>query len=112
MLGFLSLLREMATMKKRNQINITLEDSEVGNVNEYCRVHGMTPQGLFKAGAQRLIEEDILERKADIMTMQSWREMREGRSEPIEDLLEMIEEDGRLGDEIGLSELHAGRKSA
>lgn len=80
-------------MKKRNQINVTLEDSEVGDINEYCRVHGMTPQGLFKAGARRLIEEDILERKADMQTIQSWREIRDGLSEPIDDLLDMLAAD-------------------
>lgn len=87
-------------MAKRNQINITLEDLEFNNVNEYCRVHGMTPQGFFKAGAQRLIDEDILERKADLMTMRSLREIGEGRAEPIDDLLQMIEDDRRLGDEM------------
>ncbi len=99
-------------MKKRIQVNVSLEDSEFGNINEYCRVHGITPQGLFKAGAQRLIDEDILERKADIMTIRSWREIGEGLSEPIDDLLEMIEEDRRLGNITGLSEHHVERKSA
>ena len=99
-------------MKKRNQINVSLEASEIGNINEYCRIHGITPQGLLKAGAQRLIDEDILERKADIATIRSWREIGEGLSEPIDDLLEMIEEDRRLGDEIALSLHHATRKSA
>ena len=87
-------------MSKRNQINITLDKTEMNNVNEYCRVHGMTPQALFKAGAQRLIDEDILEQKADLMTMQAMREIREGLSEPIDDLLEMIKEDKRIGEEM------------
>ena len=87
-------------MAKRNQINLTLDDSEMNNVNEYCRVHGMTPQGLFKSGAQRLIQEDILERNADLMTLKSWKEVCEGRSEPIDDLLRMIEEDSKGGDEM------------
>jgi len=52
--------------KKRNQINVTLEDSECSDINEYCRVYRMTPQSLLKAGARKLIEEDILERKADL----------------------------------------------
>ena len=99
-------------MKKRNQVNVTLEDAAAKNVNEYCRVNGITPQELFKAGAQRLIDEDILERKADIMTMRSWREMGEGLAEPIDDLLEMIKEDRRLGDEVVLNVPHVGRKSA
>jgi len=85
-------------MLKRNQINITLDETEMNNVNEYCRVHGMTPQGFFKAGAQRLIDEDILEQKADLMTMQAMREVKAGLSEPIDDLLEMIEEDKKIGE--------------
>ena len=111
-IGFLSLLAKVAAMRKRVQINVSLEESEIGNISEYCRVHGITPQGLFKAGAQRLIDEDILERKADIMTIRSWREIGEGLAEPIDDLLEMIEEDRRLGDKIALGVLHADRKSA
>lgn len=86
-------------MKKRNQINVTLEDLEAENINEYCRVHDRTPQWLFKAGAQRIIEEDMLERKADLMTMQSWREISAGLSEPIDDLLKMIDEDSLLSEE-------------
>ena len=85
-------------MAKRNQINLTLDDSEMNNINEYCRVHGMTPQALFKSGAQRLIQEDILERKADLMTLKSWKEVCEGNSQPIDDLLKMIEEDSRTGE--------------
>lgn len=87
-------------MSKRNQINITLDETEMNNVNEYCRVHGMTPQGFFKAGAQRLIDGDILEQKADLMTMQAMREVKAGLSEPIDDLLEMIEEDKKMGEEM------------
>lgn len=74
-------------MTKRNQITITLNDVEMHNVNEYCRVHGMTPQSFFKAGAERLIDEDILEQKADLMTLQAMREVRVGLSESIDDLL-------------------------
>ena len=99
-------------MKKRNQVNITLEGSAAQNVNEYCRVHGITPQELFKAGAQRLIEEDILERNADFVMIRSLQEMRDGLAEPIDDLLEMIEDDRRLGDDINLSTHQAGRKTA
>ncbi len=91
-------------MAKRNQINLTLDESEMNNVSEYCRVHGVTPQGLFKAGAQRLIQEDVLERAADLMTLKSWREVTEGKSEPIDDLLQMIEEDTKAGDRIIKSE--------
>jgi hypothetical protein len=87
-------------MAKRNQFNITLDEAEMNNVNEYCRVHGMTPQGFFKAGAQRLIDEDILEQKADLMTIQAMRELKAGLSAPIDDLLEMIEEDKRAGEEM------------
>ena len=90
-------------MPKRNQINITLDETDMHNVNEYCRVHGMTPQGFFKAGAQRLIDEEILEQKADLMTMQAMREVRAGLSAPIDDLLEMIEEDKKIGEEIARS---------
>jgi hypothetical protein len=87
-------------MSKRNQINITLDEAEMHNVNEYCRVHGMTPQGFFKAGAERLIDEDILEQKADLMTLQAMREVRDGLSAPIDDLLQMTEEDERIGEEM------------
>jgi hypothetical protein len=87
-------------MTKRNQINLTLDESEMKNLSEYCRVHGMTPQGVFKAGAQRLIQEDILERNADFMTLKSWKEVCQGRSESINGLLQMIEEDSRAGDEM------------
>jgi hypothetical protein len=96
-------------MKKRNQINVTIEDAEAKNINEYCRVHDRSPQWLFKAGAQRIIAEDILERSADLMTLQSWREMNEGLSEPIDDLLEMIDEDQHLDSKIVLKK---SRKSA
>jgi len=99
-------------MKKRNQVNVALEDAAAQNVNEYCRVHGITPQELFKAGAQRLIDEDIMERNADIMTIRSLREIGDGLAEPIDDLLEMIEEDRRSGDEITLNLYPVGRKTA
>ena len=84
-------------MKKRKQINLNLEDSEYDLVTEYCRVHDRTPQWLYKTGALRIINEDIAERKADLMTIQSWREIQEGKSSSIDDLLEMIEEDRRAG---------------
>lgn len=87
-------------MAKRNQINITLDDAEMHNVSEYCRVHNMTPQGFFKAGGQKLILEDLLERKADLMTLQSLEEINDGRATPIEDLLQMIDEDKRIGEEM------------
>lgn len=87
-------------MLKRNQINITLNEAEMHNVNEYCRVHEMTPQSFFKAGAERLIDADILEQKADLMTLQAMREVRGGFSEPIDDLLQMIEEDKKIGEEM------------
>ena len=83
-------------MKKRNQINVTLEDSEFCDINEYCRVYRMTPQSLLKAGARKLIEEDILERKADLQTIQSWQEISNGFSESIDDLVEMIEADRQI----------------
>ncbi|PLX83013.1 MAG: hypothetical protein C0614_05835 [Desulfuromonas sp.] len=87
-------------MAKRNQVNVTLDDLEMSNVNEYCRVHGMTPQGFFKAGARRLIQEDILEQRADLMTLQSWGEVEAGLSEPVDDLLQMIEDDRNAGREM------------
>jgi hypothetical protein len=82
-----------ADMKRRNQINVTMEDSEFSDINEYCRVYRMTPQSLLKAGAKKLIEEDMLERKADLQTIQSWQEINNGCSEPIDDLVAMIEAD-------------------
>jgi thioredoxin-like negative regulator of GroEL len=84
-------------MSKRHQINIALDPTEMNNVNEYCRVHRMTPQSFFKAGAQRLIADDMLERAADIKTIQAMEDVWAGRSEPVDDLLEMIEEDSRNG---------------
>lgn len=99
-------------MKKRNQINVTLEGSEIENINEYCRVHDRTPQWLFKAGAQKIIEEDYLERKADIMTLQSWREIQSGLSEPIDELLDMINEDRHIGNEVAMRELNRERTYA
>lgn len=44
-------------MKKRNQVNVALEDAAAHNINEYCRAHGITPQELFKAGAQAYSED-------------------------------------------------------
>ena len=85
-------------MSKRHEICIYLNEVELHNVNEYCRTHGISPQTLFKAGAQRLIKEDILERKADLMTLHSWHEIQTGLAEPIDDLIEMIGEDGRASE--------------
>lgn len=90
-------------MSKRHQINIALDTTEMNNVNEYCRVHRMTPQSFFKAGAQRLITEDMLERIADIKTIQAMEDVHTGRSEPIDDLLKMIEEDSGKGSIAGVS---------
>jgi hypothetical protein len=80
-------------MKKRNQININLDEPFNKNVQEYCRVHGMPPQEFFKLGARRLIAEDIFERNADIMTMLSMNEIAEGKHESIDDLLETLSND-------------------
>jgi hypothetical protein len=98
-------------MKKRNQWNINSTDEEAANIEEYCRVHERTPQWLFKAGAMRIIEEDIRERKADLMTIQSWKEINDGRSIPVDDQLEMIAEDRRCGDAL-LAGTGTGRKAA
>lgn len=89
-------------MARRHQINLTLDEIEMQNISEYCRVHGMSPQGLFKTGAKRLILEDILERHADLLTIQSWNEVNQGQSEPIDDLLRMLEDDVRnaAGDNV------------
>jgi len=86
-------------MSRRHQINVALDDIEMNNVKEYCRVHGMTPQSFLKSGAQRLIDEDLLERRADLKTIQAMEDVGAGFSEPIDDLLEMIEEDVRIGKE-------------
>ena len=61
-------------MAKRNQINLTVDDAEMKNILEYCRVHGISQQGLLRAGVNRLIKEDILERNADLRTLQAWRD--------------------------------------
>ena len=45
-------------MSKRNQINITLDDAEMHNVSEYCRVHNMSPQAFYKSGGEKLINAD------------------------------------------------------
>jgi len=87
-------------MPKRNQVNVTFDDPEMNNVNEYCRVHGLTPQGFLRTGAKRLIQEDILERNADIRTLKAWKEVCEGKSEPIDDLLKMIEDDSKAAAEM------------
>ena len=98
-------------MSKRNQINITLDDAELHNVSEYCRVHNMTPQAFYKAGGQKLITEDLLERKADLMTLQSLEEIRDGRATPIDDLLQMIDEDKKIGEEMVRGNLRSAKKA-
>jgi hypothetical protein len=70
------------------------------NVSEYCRIHNMTAQGFFKAGGQQLIREDLLERKADLMTLQALEEIKDGHSTPIDDLLQVIDEDKKVGAEM------------
>ena len=87
-------------MQRRNQVNVTLDAAEMHNVNEYCRVHGLTPQGLLRTGAKRLIQEDVLERNADSRTLKAWQEVREGKSEPIDDLLNLIEDDSQAAAEL------------
>lgn len=96
-------------MRKRIQINVALEESEAELFNEYCAVHDRTPQWLFKAGARRIIDEDILERKADLMTMQSLREIEGGLAKPVNGLLERITQDKNDGEMMAGSLL---RKSA
>ena len=85
-------------MRKRIQINVALEESEAELFNEYCAVHDRTPQWLFKAGARRIIDEDILERKADLMTMQSMREIEGGLAKPVNGLLARINQDKNDGE--------------
>ena len=87
-------------MSKRNQINITLDDAEMHNVSEYCRVHNMTPQAFYKSGGKKLINDDLLERKADLMTLQSLEDIKGGRFAPIDDLLQMIDEDRSVGEQM------------
>lgn len=87
-------------MKKRIQVNVALEESEADIINEYCTVHDRTPQWLLKAGARRIIEEDILERKADLLTMQSIREIENGLSQPLDQLLTKIAADRKRGEEM------------
>jgi hypothetical protein len=87
-------------MSKRNQINITLDDTEMHNVSEYCRVHNMTPQAFYKAGGKKLINDDHLERNADLMTLQSLEDIKNGHFAPIDDLLQMIDEDRRVGEQM------------
>lgn len=87
-------------MTKRNQINLTVDDAEMHNIREYCRTHGSTPQGLLRTGVQRLIQEDILERQADLRTLQAWREIGAGRSESVDGLIAMLEEDLATGDDL------------
>ena len=97
-------------MSKRNQINITLDDTEMHNVSEYCRVHNMTPQGFFKSGGQKLISDDLLERNADLMTLQSLEEIKDGRSTSIDDLLQMVDEDKRVGELMTRSTRRSNKK--
>lgn len=96
-------------MKKRIQINIALEESEAEIFNEYCAVHDRSPQWLFKAGARRIVEEDILERKADLMTMQAMKEVEGNLSRPLDNLLAIIRQNRVEGEELAASLL---RKSA
>lgn len=96
-------------MKKRLQINVALEEAEAAIINEYCRVHDRTPQWLFKAGARAIVEEDMRERRADLMTMQSLSDIENGLSGPADRLVSMIEEDSRQGAALSDSLL---RKSA
>ena len=98
-------------MKKRNQWNVNISDEEAANIEEYCRVHDRSPQWLFKTGAMRVIEEDVREQRADLMTIQSWKEIIEGKAEPIHDLLKIMEEDKHIGDEM-LERLAPVRKAA
>ena len=98
-------------MKKRNQWNVNITDEEASNIEEYCRVHDRTPQWLFKTGALRVIEEDARERRADLMTIQSWREIKEGKSEPIDTLLSLMDEDQHAGETM-LDNFDTIRKAA
>jgi hypothetical protein len=98
-------------MKKRNQWNVNLTDEESSHIAEYCRVHDRTPQWLFKVGAFRIIDDDIRMRQTDLMTIKSWKEINAGKSEPIDDLLQMMEDDRRTGDTM-LIEMESTRKVA
>jgi hypothetical protein len=98
-------------MSKRNQINIALDAAEMHNVSEYCRVHNMTPQAFFKAGGQMLIDRELLERKADLMTLQSLQEIREGRTTPVDDLLQMLDEDKGIGEQMVRAAGRPGKKA-
>jgi len=49
------------------------------------------------------------EKKADRMTLQSLREVEEGLSAPIDDLLLMIDEDKNASVGRGRDELHSGK---
>jgi len=98
-------------MSKRNQINITLDDTEMHNVSEYCRVHNMTPQAFYKAGGKKLINDDHLERNADLMTLQSLEDIKNGHFAPIDDLLQMIDEDKRVGEQMVRSAERSNKKN-
>lgn len=97
-------------MSKRNQINITLDDAEMHNVREYCRAHSMTPQAFYKSGGQKLINDDHLERNADLMTLQSLEEIKDGRFAPIDDLLQMINDDRKAGELLVRSTRRSNKK--
>ncbi len=98
-------------MSKRNQINITLDDTEMHNVSEYCRVHNMTPQTFYKSGGKKLINEDLFERNADMMTLQSLEDIKKGRIAPIDDLLQTIDEDRRDGEQMVRSAERSNKKN-
>ena len=98
-------------MKKRNQWNVNTTDEEAARIEEYCRVHDRTPQWIFKAGALRIIEEDIRMQHSDFLTIKSWKELIAGKSEPIDDLLAMMDEDRAIGDTM-LQGLESVRKAA
>jgi hypothetical protein len=98
-------------MSKRNQINITLDDTEMHNVSEYCRVHNMTPQAFYKSGGKKLINDDHLERNADLLTLQSLEDIKNGRFAPIDDLLQMIDEDRRVGEQMVRGAERSNKKS-
>jgi hypothetical protein len=98
-------------MKKRNQWNVNTTDEEASRIEEYCRVHDRTPQWIFKAGALRIIEEEIRMQHADLLTIKSWKEINAGKSEAIDDLLVMMNEDRDIGDTM-LHGLESVRKAA
>ncbi len=67
------------------------------NVSEYCRVHDMTPQSFFTRAPVRNISSTRISsnsKEADHDFAGRCEEIK-GRFEPIDDLLQMIEEDKR-----------------